>query len=89
MQTRSSRNAVLANADDSDDNLPTNGIGGHTESRVEADVEAKDQLKDDLMSEIEETQGSEVAKAERDRVSPTGSNGDDEDDDDNDDDEEK
>lgn len=84
MQTRSSRNAVLANADDSDDDPPTNGVSAHTESRIEADVEAKDQLKDDLMSEIKETQDSEVAKAERDRVSPTRSNEDDEDDDDDD-----
>ena len=59
---------------------PSNGVVKHTESGVEADVEAKEQLKGGLMSDIEETKGKAAARAERDRVSSPGSNDDMEDD---------
>lgn len=59
-------------------------MSAHTESRVEADVEVKGQLKDDLMADVEETNGARAAQEEKERVSPTASvQGDDDDDDEN------
>lgn len=37
-------------------------------------MHAKDQLKDELMEDIEAHQGAKAAKKEKDRVSPTASN---------------
>lgn len=71
---------IHAEDDASDDDMPANGVTARTESGAEADVEAKDQLKDDLMSDIEENKGAKAANEEKNRVSPTASNGDEDDD---------
>lgn len=44
---------------------------------MEADVHAKDQLKDELMEDIEMSEGAEAAAEEKTRLSPTASNRDD------------
>ncbi|KAK5078897.1 hypothetical protein LTR64_002685 [Lithohypha guttulata] len=65
---------------DNSDDEDVNGVSAHTESRVEADVEVKDQLKDDFMTDVEETNGAKAAQEEKERVSPTASvQGDDDD----------
>lgn len=48
--------------------IPSNGVPAHKESAVEADVEAKDQLQEDLADDVGKTKGSEAREEELNRV---------------------